>query len=113
MTYPCLNLDVIDAGHLTRQREFSRRTFGPGSRTAAVIDHITKELREIADAPDDVEEWADLIILAFDGAMRAGHDPQEIIYAIKAKQAKNETRTWPDWRTQPQDKAIEHVRVES
>lgn len=35
-----------------------------------------------------------------------------IIDAIKAKQAKNEARDWPDWRTRDPDKAIEHVKVE-
>ncbi len=37
--------------HLERQRRFSERTFGPGSRAAGVIDHIRKELREIEEAP--------------------------------------------------------------
>jgi hypothetical protein len=38
--------------HLEKQREFSERTFGPGPRTAGVIDHIRKELREIESEPD-------------------------------------------------------------
>lgn len=33
--------------HLYRQRDFSERTFGPGTRTQGVLDHIRKELREI------------------------------------------------------------------
>ena len=101
---------VIDAAHIAHQREWSARTFGPGDRTAGVIDHIRKELDEIAAKPDDIEEWADLIILAFDGAWRADHDPQAILDAVAAKQAKNEARTWPDWRTAEPGKAIEHVR---
>lgn len=101
---------VIDAGHIERQREFSERTFGPGERTAGIIDHIAKELLEVADNPSDLSEWADLIILALDGAWRAGGEPQDIIDAIVAKQAKNEARVWPDWRTADPGKAIEHVR---
>lgn len=101
---------VIDAAHLAHQREWSEATFGPGRRTLGVLDHIRKELAEIEDAPDDVEEWVDVIILAFDGALRAGWNPQEIIDAIKAKQDKNERRSWPDWRSAPPDTAIEHVR---
>ncbi len=54
--------------HLYRQREFSLRTFGPGPRTAGVIDHIRKELREIEADPLDLEEWIDVVLLAFDGA---------------------------------------------
>jgi len=101
---------VIDAAHLAHQREWSRATFGPGARTLGVIDHIRKELDEIAAAPDDVEEWVDVIILAFDGAWRTGWEPQRIIDAIKAKQAKNERRSWPNWRTASDDHAIEHER---
>lgn len=105
-------MSVIDAAHLAHQREWSEDTFGPGKRTLGVIDHIRKELDEIAAEPDDIEEWVDVIILAFDGAWRAGWEPQQIIDAIKAKQAKNERRSWPDWRTASADEAIEHVRGE-
>ncbi|MCG7596309.1 dATP/dGTP pyrophosphohydrolase domain-containing protein [Mycobacterium sp. PSTR-4-N] len=101
---------AIDAAHIAHQREWSLATFGPGARTNGVLDHIAKELDEIRSAPDDLSEWADVIILALDGAQRTGADPQEIIAAVKAKQAKNEARVWPDWRDQDPDKAIEHDR---
>lgn len=100
----------IDADHLAHQRDWSTATFGPGRRTAGVLDHIRKELTEIESDPTDVMEWVDVIILAFDGAWRAGWEPQEIIEAIKAKQARNEARTWPDWRTVGEGQAIEHDR---
>lgn len=102
--------NVIDAAHIAHQREWSIATFGPGARTAGVIDHITKELAEIRGAPNDLSEWADVIILALDGAQRTGAEPQAIIDAIKAKQARNEARNWPDWRTADPNKAIEHAR---
>jgi hypothetical protein len=102
---------VIDAAHLTRQRAFSAHTFGPGPRTKGLIDHIRKELLEIEAAPTDLGEWVDVMILALDGAWRAGHEPQQIIDAIVAKQARNEARTWPDWRTTDRDRAIEHDRT--
>ena len=96
--------------HLARQIDFSARTFGPGARTAGVVDHIRKELREIEAKPNDLSEWIDVVILAFDGAWRAGYTPAEIVSALDAKQSKNERRQWPDWRTSAPDKAIEHVR---
>jgi hypothetical protein len=101
----------IDAAHLAHQRDWSLRTFGPGPRTKGVLDHIRKELVEIEAAPSDLGEWADVVILAFDGAWRAGWEPQLIIDAVKAKQAKNEARVWPDWRTMSEDVAIEHDRA--
>lgn len=101
--------------HLQRQAEFSARTFGPGDRTAGVCDHIRKELIEVqADAAAGVPtigEWADVIILGFDGAWRSGATPAQIIDAIVAKQTKNEGRKWPDWRTADPTKAIEHDRT--
>jgi hypothetical protein len=97
--------------HLRRQRDFSAHAFGPGPRTAGVIDHIRKELGEIEKAPDDLTEWIDVVLLAFDGAWRAGHKPERIAEALAAKLAKNESRVWPDWRTADPNKAIEHDRA--
>jgi hypothetical protein len=79
-------------------------------RTKGITDHIRKELLEIEAEPYDLAEWVDVIVLAFDGAWRAGWEPREIIEAIKAKQKKNEERVWPDWRLRSEDEAIEHVK---
>lgn len=86
-------------------------TFGPGARTRAVVDHIKKELKEILDAPHDLEEWADVVILAMDGALRSGATAKELFDTILNKHEKNRRRIWPDWRTADPDKAIEHVRL--
>lgn len=102
-------MDLV--AHLHRQRDFSERTFGPGPRTQGVIDHITKELREIEKSPSDLYEWVDVVLLALDGAWRAGFTPKEIAEAIEEKQTRNEARRWPDWRTVEPGKAIEHVRT--
>lgn len=108
-THDALTYDIVK--HIRRQMAFSERAFGPGQRTAGVCDHIRKELAEIEAAPTDVEEWVDVVLLAIDGAWRAGASPQRIALALAAKLAKNEQRTWPDWRTADPNKAIEHVRV--
>lgn len=97
--------------HLHRQISFSVQTFGPGERAAGISDHIRKELDEIAANPTDLTEWVDIVLLALDGAWRAGHSPEAIALAIGAKQAKNESRQWPDWRTAEPGKAIEHIRA--
>lgn len=115
--------------HLLRQMAFSHATFGPGCRTAGVIAHIRKELGEVERAKDSGEavmEWVDVVILALDGLTRqfafAGPDQTRrhdatmaataAVAAIKSKQTINEGRTWPDWRTAPQDGPIEHDRGE-
>ena len=115
--------------YLARQVAVSRCNFGPNERTSGVIDHIKKELKEVEaeDTPQGrAEEWIDVALLALDGATRAMRealrargtlDPTadrialEVVSAIKRKQqGKNELRDWPDWRTVPEDKAIEHKR---
>lgn len=100
--------DLVE--HLYRQRNFSVSTFGPGFSTAGVINHIRKELIEIENSPADVTEWIDVVLLAFDGAWRAGHSPEDIAQALFMKQQKNESRTWPDWRTTDPEAAIEHIK---
>lgn len=111
--------------HLIRQMAFSHATFGPGERTAGVIDHIRRELKEVEAANGEAAEWVDVVILALDGLTRrlaysggdsVRRDPNFVADTacrmIEGKQTRNEERTWPDWRTQSKDKAIEHVRVE-
>jgi hypothetical protein len=104
-----MTFDLI--AHIYRQRAFSRATFGPGARLQGVVDHIRKECGEIERKPSDLFEWIDVILLAIDGAWRAGHTPEQIAAAIGAKQGKNELRDWPDWRTADPNKAIEHNRT--
>lgn len=113
--------DTFDlVAHLRRQRAFSLKTFGPGERQEGVCDHIRKELVEIGHEGQKpwqeqgsaslLYEWIDVVLLALDGAWRAGFSPEQICAAIEAKQTKNEGRKWPDWRTAEPGKAIEHDR---
>jgi len=96
--------------YIEQQIEWSKKTFGYGERDAGLIDHIKKELKGIEQAPGDIEEWIDVIILALEGAWRNGYSPEEITHMLVYKQIKNEKREWPDWRTAEQGKAIEHIR---
>lgn len=109
------------AQHLIRQMAFSHATFGPGTRTSGVADHIRKELIEVLDANGEAAEWVDVVILALDGLTRqlaycSGPRKDPALVAalacnmIEGKQSRNEARDWPDWRGAPQDRAIEHVR---
>lgn len=107
---PAGSFDLV--AHLRRQRAFSLRTFGPGARSAGVIDHLRKELLELERDPSDLTEWIDVVLLACDGAWRQGFTPEQIACNLGEKLARNEQRSWPDWRTADPNKAIEHVRTE-
>lgn len=88
-----------------------------------MCDHIRKELTEIEDASDEADrsyEWVDVAILGMDGLLRSiwarfpnftsTQVAEKAVEMIHMKQGKNERRIWPDWRTAPEGKAIEHVR---
>lgn len=79
--------------HLHRQRDFSLRAFGPGTRVPDIIGNLGVQLDEIVDAPDDLLEWVHVAFLAFDGALRAGHSPEAIAAVMKREH---------------EDRAIEH-----
>ena len=94
--------------YINRQKEWSMKTFGLGMRTVGLCKHIQKELEEIQNDPVDVSEWCDIIILALDGAWRAGYTSEEITKALIEKQIVNFRRRWS--LTKPQDEYIEHIR---
>ena len=114
--------------HLKEQAEWSGMTFGPGTRTRGLCDHISKELKEIEKAAavarffstdsrfveEDraglLEEWIDIVILGLDGAWRTGSSPQQIIDALVAKTKKNHAREVARLAADP-NKAIEHDRT--
>jgi hypothetical protein len=93
---------------MREKHHWSLETFGPGRRTEGVCRHIEKELQEVRKAPGDLVEWADVLLLALDGAMRAGFSPEEIWMALQYKQNKNMARTWP--APGPEDQPVEHDR---
>lgn len=95
--------------YVQRQREWSERTFGNSRRTKGILEHIRKELSEIEAAPEDLEEWIDVIILALDGYWRHGGDPLSIMQHLVLKQVDNFARQWPP--IQPEDVPTEHIRV--
>ena len=104
--------------HLKRQMAFSISTYGPGTRTEGVIDHIRKETVEVLEEGDP-REWVDLVILSLDGLWRSlaftGENNWDDVSKIAAqlileKQSRNEQRNWPDWRNADPNKAIEHDR---
>ena len=101
-------LNLIE--HIQRQIAWSSATFGTDRRTKGLIDHIKKELVEIEEKPDDLEEWIDVVILGFDGAWRAGYTAPDIAEALVTKQSKNECRAWPNLDETSPDKAIEHIK---
>lgn len=100
--------------YLRRHLEWGHATFGTpadGRGPLGPLDHLKKELKEIEEAPTDLVEWVDAIILSIDGFLRAGGKHTMLLPMLFEKQAKNALRDWPDWKTMDPNKAIEHVRT--
>lgn len=96
-------------GYLNRQREWSKRTFGPGRRVGGITKHIEKELNEIRANPSDLTEWIDVMILAMDGYWRNGGDPRMLFEMLMAKQGVNFKRKYP--MPKSEDEPGEHDRT--
>jgi len=90
--------------------DWSEQTFGNGQRTIGITKHIAKELEEIKAKPDDIEEWIDVIILAIDGAWRAGWSAEDIVDNLVLKQKINISRDWPPVGTVSEDQPSEHLK---
>jgi hypothetical protein len=94
--------------YLEVQILWSNKTFGKGKRTEGICQHIEKELKEIRSSPTDLTEWIDVVILALDGAWRAGFSPFEICRELVKKQNINIERKWPP--IGPEDIVNEHIK---
>lgn len=70
-------MELID-----RQRAFSARAFGPGYEPNRIVDHLGKELVEVGASGGDLSEWADIVLLALDGAWRADFSSREIAESV-------------------------------
>lgn len=101
-------MNIID--YMRRQLEFSRETFGPGKFKDSIINHIILECEEARNAapPHDLDEWVDILTLAFTGAMRAGYTPLDIMRSLESTLERNKRRKWP--LPKNENDPIEHVR---
>lgn len=92
------------------QQEWSRETFGPPSERGPVgpLRHLAKESVEAAEAPNDIEEYADCLILILDATWRAGWTLRQLLHAVELKQHDNRARQWGP-QTDP-NQPVEHVR---
>src|SRR6476659_4947519 len=88
-----------------KANDWQIKTFGPYYSPKSIIDHIRKELIEIEEEPFILEEWIDLMFLAFAGASRlvkyhspklSSEDTVSVVRsAFDSKLKKNKARTWP------------------
>ena len=95
-----------------RHANWSRKTFGPDSERGAIgpLNHLEKEIKEVQEAPGDIYEYVDCLLLVMDASRRAGFDQKQLIHAAYQKLEENKNRSWPDWKTSSLDNPMEHIR---
>lgn len=80
--------------HVRNQHaEWSDRQFG-NVGPVGPLKHLAKEANEAAEAPDDISEFADIIMLVWDATRRAGFSDEQLAEAVAEKLERNKRRTW-------------------
>lgn len=86
-----MSLKEFDLAKLMEQQlVFSICTLGEGPRLEGTLADARGKLEMIERAPLDLMEWADLALLAMEGAQRQGFEPIEVVAAIITAQAMKE-----------------------
>ena len=91
--------------------EWSQATFGNDNvrGPSGPLKHLAKEVQEAIVKPDDLEEYADLLLLVFDSCRRAGFTFEDLRQASNVKLKVNRARIWGP--PSASDEPIEHVRL--
>jgi hypothetical protein len=86
---------VRDPFRFVRQAhaEWSDRQFG-NVGPVGPLKHLAKEAIEAAEAPDDISEFADIIMLVWDATRRAGFSDEQLAEAVAEKLERNKRRAW-------------------
>lgn len=84
-----------DPFHFVRKQhaEWSDRQFG-NVGPVGPLKHLAKEAMEAAEAPDDISEFADIIMLVWDATRRAGISDYQLAEAVAEKLERNKRRAW-------------------
>lgn len=73
--------------------EWSDRQFG-NVGPVGPLKHLAKEAIEAAEAPDDISEFADILMLVWDATRRAGFSDEQLAEAVAEKLDRNKRRAW-------------------
>ena len=86
---------VRDPFHFVRRAhaEWSDLQFG-NVGPVGPLKHLAKEANEAAEAPDDISEFADIIMLVWDATRRAGITDEQLAIAVAEKLERNKRRQW-------------------
>ena len=80
--------------------------FGNPTNPLPTLNHLLKEVKETVEAPEDVVEYADMLILLLGAFKRTGGTAEQLVQAALDKVEINKVRKWgkPD-----ENGVIEHI----
>lgn len=86
---------VLDTFRFVREQhaDWSDRQFG-NVGPVGPLKHLAKEAIEAAEAPDDISEFADILMLVWDATRRAGFSDEQLAEAVAEKLERNKRRAW-------------------
>lgn len=86
---------VLDTFRFVREQhaEWSDRQFG-NVGPVWPLKHLAKEAIEAAEAPDDISEFADILMLVWDATRRAGFSDERLADAVAEKLERNKRLAW-------------------
>ena len=87
--------------------QWSTQTFGHRTNPSGPINHLKKEVEELAQKPLDPTEYADCLLLLLDAWRIAGGSADQLVVNAFDKLAVNKQR---DWGAVDGDGVVEHVR---
>ena len=94
---------------LIEQENFSKKTFGKDYPLDALFKHLKKELDEVLENPNDLEEWSDCFLIFLDSMWRNKISTEVILNEAKKKLIKNQKRKW----NKPDKDGIIHHKKDS
>lgn len=96
------------------QRKWSTQIFGSVEERGPIgpLRHLECEAREAQEAPHDIEEYADCLLLLLDATWRAGFSLKSLIIAACMKHLVNRRRVWPV-DNEPSDSPVFHSKEET
>jgi hypothetical protein len=92
-----------------KHAEWSQATFGSDETRGPIgaLKHLQKEAGEALEHIDDLEEYADCMLLILDATRRAKFTYEQLIEAMWLKLGKNKQRMWPEPKP---DEPVEHTK---
>lgn len=96
------------------QAAWSQKTFGSDEIKGPIgsLAHLALEAKEAIDKPDDIEEYADCLLLIMDAVRRAGISPKQWILTARNKLEKNKLREWPPIDYNNIDSCVQHIKID-